>query len=140
VQTTLQSTLCFWSGHDSEPSQNQTGTLPLGRDAQPLRTPPTASGECLLFLIQLTASRLLARHQHQQLAFLLEVIKSPVQRGIIGNISKSRHLSRMVNLTTLAPGIVTAILDETLPSEVTLFDLASGTPLLWDEQRDLLYF
>ena len=27
------------------------------------------------------------------------------------------------------------ILDETLPSEVTLFDLASGTPLLWDEQR-----
>ena len=22
-----------------------------------------------------------------------------------------------------------------LPSELTLFDLASGTPLLWDEQR-----
>ena len=41
----------------------------------------------------------------------------------------------MVNLTTLAPDIVAAILDETLPSEVTLFDLASGTPLLWDEQR-----
>ncbi len=35
----------------------------------------------------------------------------------------------------LAPDIVAAILDETLPSEVTLFDLASGTPLLWDEQR-----
>jgi hypothetical protein len=30
---------------------------------------------------------------------------------------------------------VAPILDETLPSEVTLFDLASGTPLLWDEQR-----
>jgi hypothetical protein len=41
----------------------------------------------------------------------------------------------MVNLTTLAPDIVAAILDETLPSEVTLFDLASRTPLLWDEQR-----
>jgi hypothetical protein len=30
------------------------------------------------------------------------------------------------------------ILDETLPPEVTLFDLASGTPLLWEEQRDRL--
>lgn len=51
-----------------------------------------------------------------------------------------RHgsVSRMVNLTTLAPGIVAAILDETLPSEVTLFDLASGTPLLWDEQREVI--
>ncbi|MEW5890741.1 MAG: hypothetical protein AB1768_17270 [Pseudomonadota bacterium] len=45
------------------------------------------------------------------------------------------YVSRMVNLTTLAPDIVAAILDETLPPEVTLFDLASGTPLLWEEQR-----
>ena len=45
------------------------------------------------------------------------------------------YVSRMVNLTTLAPDIVTAILDETLPSEVSLFELAAGTPLLWDEQR-----
>jgi hypothetical protein len=44
------------------------------------------------------------------------------------------YVSRMVNLTTLAPDIVAAILDETLPEEVTLFDLASGTPVLWDEQ------
>ena len=45
------------------------------------------------------------------------------------------YVSRMVNLTTLAPDIVAAILDETLPPEVTLFDLAAGTPLLWEEQR-----
>lgn len=32
----------------------------------------------------------------------------------------------MVNLTTLARDIVAAILDETLPPEVPLFDLASG--------------
>lgn len=44
------------------------------------------------------------------------------------------YVSRMVNLTTLAPDIVEAILDGTLPDHVTLFDLASGTPLLWDEQ------
>ena len=40
-------------------------------------------------------------------------------------------LSRMVNLTTLAPVIVAAILDETLPPEVTLFGLAAGTPVVW---------
>jgi len=44
------------------------------------------------------------------------------------------YVSRMVNLTTLAPVIVAAILDETLPSEVTLFELAAGTPLVWEEQ------
>lgn len=48
------------------------------------------------------------------------------------------YVSRMVNLATLAPDIVAAILDETLPDHVTLFDLASGTPLLWDDQRALL--
>ncbi len=48
------------------------------------------------------------------------------------------YVSRMVNLTTLAPDIVAAILDELLPDHVTLFDLASGTPLLWHEQRALL--
>jgi hypothetical protein len=44
------------------------------------------------------------------------------------------YMSRMVNLTTLSPDIVAAILDETLPPEVTLFDLAAGTPLVWEEQ------
>jgi hypothetical protein len=50
----------------------------------------------------------------------------------------SSYVSRMVNLTTLAPDIIAAILDETLRPEVTLFDLASGTPLLWEEQRAVL--
>jgi hypothetical protein len=45
------------------------------------------------------------------------------------------YVSRKVNLTTLAPDIVAAILDATLPPEVTLFELAAGTPLLWEEQR-----
>jgi hypothetical protein len=44
----------------------------------------------------------------------------------------------MVNLTTLAPDFFAAILDETLLLEVTLFDRASGAPLLWDEQRALV--
>lgn len=36
----------------------------------------------------------------------------------------SSYVSRMVNLTTLAPDIVAAILDETLPPDVTLFHVA----------------
>ena len=41
------------------------------------------------------------------------------------------YVSRILNLTTLAPEIVEAILDETLPDQVTLMDLASGTAKLW---------
>jgi hypothetical protein len=48
------------------------------------------------------------------------------------------YVSRMVNLTTLAPDIVAAILDETLPSEVTLFELAAETPLVWEEQWGIM--
>jgi hypothetical protein len=44
-------------------------------------------------------------------------------------------LNFYLNLTTLAPDIVAAILDETLPPEVTLFELAAGTPVGWEEQQ-----
>ena len=44
------------------------------------------------------------------------------------------YVSRMVNLTTLAPDIVAAILDETLPEEVTLFEYSAGTPMVWEDQ------
>jgi len=50
------------------------------------------------------------------------------------NVDRS-YVSRMVNLTTLAPDIQAAILDETLPDKVSLFDLAIDTPLSWKEQR-----
>lgn len=45
------------------------------------------------------------------------------------------YVSRLVNLTTLAPDIVAAILDEALPNYITLFDLAVDPPALWAEQR-----
>ena len=43
-------------------------------------------------------------------------------------------ISRMVTLTTLAPEIQATILDETLPDTVSLFDLATDTPLSWEKQ------
>jgi hypothetical protein len=45
------------------------------------------------------------------------------------------YVSRMVNLTTLAPDIVAAILDDTLPNHITLFDLAVDPPAIWEGQR-----
>lgn len=56
-------------------------------------------------------------------------------RETAGKGVDSSYLSRMVKLTTLAPDIVAAILDETLPPEVTLFDIAVDPPVLWEEQR-----
>jgi len=44
-------------------------------------------------------------------------------------------ISRCLNWTTLAPARVAAILDETLPAQLTLVDLATTTPLDWEEQR-----
>ena len=40
------------------------------------------------------------------------------------------YISRMVNLTTLEPDIVEAILDDQLPPNITLFDLAVDPPRL----------
>ena len=45
------------------------------------------------------------------------------------------YVSRMVNLTTLAPDIVDAILQNVLPDRLTLFDLAVDPPALWEAQR-----
>jgi len=46
----------------------------------------------------------------------------------------SSSVSRVVNLTALAPDIVAAILDDALPNHVTLFDLAVDPPAYWEEQ------
>ncbi|WP_157314593.1 LacI family transcriptional regulator [Chitinibacter sp. GC72] len=65
-----------------------------------------------------------------------------IQRREVANLTElakqvgvdSSYVSRMVNLTNLAPDIVAAILDETLPEHISLFDLAVDPALLWDEQ------
>ena len=45
------------------------------------------------------------------------------------------YVSRMVNLTTLAPDIIDAILQNELPDHLTLFDIAVDPPAQWDAQR-----
>jgi len=49
------------------------------------------------------------------------------------------YVSRMMNLAMLSPDIVEAILDDTLPDHLTLFDIAVDPPTVWDEQRLLLF-
>lgn len=44
------------------------------------------------------------------------------------------YVSRMINLTMLAPEIVEAILDDDVPDSLTLFDLAVDPSKLWQVQ------
>jgi hypothetical protein len=46
------------------------------------------------------------------------------------------YVSRMINLTLLSPWMVAAILEDTLPNHITLFDLAVDPPALWDVRRE----
>ena len=44
------------------------------------------------------------------------------------------YIARLLKLTTLAPQLITAILDDTVPSGTTVNDLAINPPLLWSDQ------
>jgi hypothetical protein len=48
---------------------------------------------------------------------------------------QQRIVRLLIEPTTLASDRVAAILDEMLPAEVTLFELAAGTPLIWEKQQ-----
>jgi len=48
------------------------------------------------------------------------------------------YVARIINLTMLAPDIIKAILDDTLPRQIQLNKLAIGLPVLWEEQRQLI--
>lgn len=50
-----------------------------------------------------------------------------------------RYISRMVNLTTLAPDVIAAILDNNMPERVTVFDLSVDSSSLWSERRILSF-
>jgi len=48
------------------------------------------------------------------------------------------YVTRMLKLTTLAPDLVAAILDDDLPNQVTLFDLTVALPAIWEDQRAMV--
>lgn len=99
-------------------------TLPSGDPAVP-RPWDTAA----------TALQLALARGHRWLA-MLESGEAKSLRDIAAQERvDNSYVSRMVNLTTLAPDIVDAILHNALPDHLTLFDLAVDPPALWEEQR-----
>jgi hypothetical protein len=102
-------------------------TLPNGKPGNP-RPWDTAA----------TALQLALARGHRWLAMLESgEAKSLREIAALEGVDNS-YVSRMVNLTTLAPDIVDAILQNALPDHLTLFDLASDTPHCWEDQRELL--
>jgi hypothetical protein len=102
-------------------------TLPNGEaePARPWDTEPTP--------LQLAPAR-----GHRWLAMLISGEVKSLREIARREGVDSSYVSRMVNLTTLAPDIVAAILDDALPNHITLFDLAVDPPVLWEEQRGSL--
>ena len=77
---------------------------------------------------------------HRWLAMLESgQVKNLTEIATLEGVDNS-YVSRMVNLTSLAPDIVAAILDDTLPSNVTLFDIAVDPSALWEDQRQRFWF
>jgi len=69
-----------------------------------------------------------------------------IERGEISSIKEIAQregvdhalVSRLISMASLAPDIVAAILDETLPATAELEGLAINPQLGWDEQRSVL--
>jgi hypothetical protein len=99
-------------------------TLPNGEIAKPRPWDVSATP------LQLALAR-----GHRWLAMLesgeVKSLKEIAARESVDN----SYVSRMVNLTTLAPEIVAAILNDTLPDHIILSDLAVDPPALWGEQQ-----
>ena len=72
---------------------------------------------------------------HRWLAMLESgKVKNLTEIAALEGVDNS-YVSRIVNLTTLAPDIVKAILEDALPDHLTLVDLAVDPSALWEEQR-----
>ena len=48
------------------------------------------------------------------------------------------YVSRMISLTLLPPWTFKAIIDDSLPDNLTLLELAADPPSLWDEQNSVI--
>ena len=103
-----------------------------------LKDPTPANGEKKGWKCRTRAAtplQLALARGHRWLAMLESgKVKNLTEIAALEGVDNS-YVSRMVNLTTLAPDIVEAILEDALPDHLTLFDLAVDPPALWEEQR-----
>ncbi len=106
-------------------------TLPIDPDTgEPVQGRPWDTKTTPLQLALARGHRWLAMLQSGEANSLREIA---AREGV-----DNSYVSRMMNLTMLAPDIVAAILDDALPDHITLFDLAVDPPALWEEQRQRL--
>ena len=106
-------------------------TLPNGQSGQPAKL--LRPWDVAATPLQLALAR-----GHRWLAMLDSgEVKNLTEIAALEGVDNS-YVSRMVNLTTLAPDIVEAILEDALPDHLTLFDIAVDPPALWEEQRLIL--
>ena len=103
-------------------------TLPNG---EPGKARPWDAAATPLQLALARGHRWLAMLESGEVTTMTEIAK---REGI-----DNSYVSRMVNLTTLAPDIVEAILLNALPDHLTLFDLAVDPAALWDKQRKCIF-
>lgn len=78
-----------------------------------------------------TAMQLALARGHRWLAMLesgeVKTMRELAAREGVDN----SYVSRMVNLTLLPPWTIAAILDDTLPDDAILFDMAVDPPVVW---------
>ncbi len=103
-------------------------TLPNGEPGKPR---PWDMAATPLQLALVRGHRWLAMLESGKVKTMTEIAK---REGI-----DNSYVSRMVNLTSLAPDIVEAILTNALPDHLTLFDIAVDPAALWEEQRRRLW-
>jgi hypothetical protein len=98
---------------------NKVITLPNGETGKPQKP------------LEPTPMQLALARGHRWLAMLESgEVKSLTEIAKCEGVDNS-YVSWMVNLTTLAPDIVAAILDDILPDHITLLELAADPPVLW---------
>ena len=85
-----------------------------------------------------TALQLALARGHRWLAMLESGQVSSLREIAAQERVDNSYVSRMMNLTVLSPDIVEAILDDTLPDHLTLFDIAVDPPTLWEGQWNLM--
>jgi hypothetical protein len=100
---------------------NKVITLPNGEMGKPQR--PLEPTPMQLALAR--GHRWLAMLESGEVKTLTEIAK---REGV-----DNSYVSRMVNLSMLSPYVIQAILDDTLPDNVTLLELAVDPPLVWSE-------
>ncbi len=103
---------CDFPDQDHAPGRRKAAMMPDGTDFH-----PRLDGEP-------TPTQMALARGHRWLAMLESgQVKNLTEIATLEGVDNS-YVSRMVNLTSLAPDIVAAILDDTLPNYITLFDLA----------------